>query len=505
MTTSDTQKPMKRISAIVMAAGLGKRMRSKTAKVLHPVAGRPMVWYMTSLARRMSDGHVVVVVGHQGEQVKAFLDQEKKALEPLDIVVQAKQLGTGHAVQQAKSVLMPKAKPVSELCLILNGDTPLLTQATVEQLIAQHQHTQAVVTILTTELDNPQGYGRVMRRPTGQVVRVVEEKDASSEEKSNQEVNVGTYVVQSAFLFKALDMLKPNNAQGEYYLTDIIGLAVAQGLRVGGMKTADSDECFGVNSREHLAFVEQVMRQRIRSRWLLAGVTMLDPNTTFIADSVEIGQDTVLYPGVTIEGTTKIGSETVVRSNSRLTNSVVGDGVVIEDSSILDGAVVEAGATIGPFARLRPGAVVRTKAKVGNFVELKNVELGEGSKANHLAYLGDATIGKHVNIGAGTITCNYDGFRKERTVIEDGVFIGSDSQLVAPVTIGEGAVIAAGSTVTKDVPPDALTLSRTEQVNREGWASRRRAWNANESTKAPKKGATKSQGLTSKGSKKKPR
>ncbi len=496
---------MKRISAIVMAAGLGKRMRSKTAKVLHPVAGRPMVWYMASLARRLCDGNVVVVVGHQGEQVKAFLDQEKKALDPLDIAVQAKQLGTGHAVQQAKSVLMPKGKPVAEWCLILNGDTPLLTQATVERLIAHHQHTQAAITILTTDLENPHGYGRIVRRANGQVVKVVEDKDASLEERANQEVNVGTYVVQSAFLFKALDALKPNNAQGEYYLTDIIGLAVAQGLRVGGMKTADSAECFGVNSREHLAFAEQVMRRRIRSHWLLAGVTMLDPKTTLIDDGVEIGQDTVLYPGVTIEGMTRIGTETVIRSHARLTNSVVGDGVVIEDSSILDSAVVEAGAAVGPFARLRPGAIVRRNAKVGNFVELKNVELGEGSKANHLAYLGDATIGKHVNIGAGTITCNYDGYHKEQTIIEDGVFIGSDSQLVAPVTIGEGAVVGAGTTVTQDVPPDALTLSRVEQVNREGWAARRRAWLADESAKIAKKGRAKSQRRSDKKKKKKSR
>ena len=494
---------MKRISAIVMAAGLGKRMRSKKAKVLHPVAGRPMVWYMASLARQVSDGSVVVVVGHQGEQVKAYLEQEKKALDPLDIAVQSKQLGTGHAVQQAKSVLMPKGKSAAELCLILNGDTPLLTKATVERLLAHHRDTQAVVTILTTELADPQGYGRVMRRAEGQVVKVVEDKDASPEEKTNQEINVGTYVVNTDFLFKALEKLKPNNAQGEYYLTDIIGMAVSQGLRVSGMKTTDSAECFGVNSREHLAFVEQVMRQRIRTQWLVAGVTMIDPNTTLIDDNVEIGQDTVLYPGVTIEGTSKIGCESVIRSHSRVTNSVIGDGVIIEDSSILDGAVVEQGATIGPFARLRPGAIVRTKAKVGNFVELKNVELGEGSKANHLTYLGDATIGKKVNIGAGTITCNYDGFKKERTVIEDGVFIGSDSSLVAPVTIGKGAVVGAGSTVTKDVPAEALALSRSEQVNREGWASRRRAMYANDLPKISKGGSGKVNGPKSAGLKKK--
>ncbi len=462
-----------------------------------------MVWYMASMARRVSDGNVVFVVGHQGEQVKAFLEQEKKTLGPFDAAVQTKQLGTGHAVKKAKVHLLPRGRPISELCLILNGDTPLLTQSTVEQLISQHRDTQATVTILTTELENPHGYGRVVRRANGQVIKIVEDNDVTVKEKANKEINVGTYVVNSLFLFKALDNLRPNNAQGEYYLTDIISLAVAEGLRVSAMKTADSSECFGINSREHLSFAEQVMRSRIRSRWLQAGVTMLDPKTTLIDDTVEIGQDTVLYPGVTIEGTTKIGSETVVRSHSRLTNSVVGNLVVIEDSSILDGALVEDQVTIGPFARLRPGATVRMRAKVGNFVELKNVELGEEAKANHLSYLGDAIIGKKVNIGAGTITCNYDGYKKDRTVIEDGVFIGSDSQLVAPVKIGEGAVIGAGSTVTKNVPADALTLSRVEQVNREGWAARRRTWNANEVVKDSPKGSSKAKSQSAKTPKKK--
>ena len=250
---------------------------------------------------------------------------------------------------------------------------------------------------------------------------------------------------------------------------------MTQGGRVTGMKTLENSECLGVNSREHLAAVERVMQQRIRTRWLEQGVTMLDPQTTFIEDRVTVGQDTVLYPGVTLEGQTEIGTDCVIRSSSRVTNSVVGNVVTIEDHSVIDGAMIEEGATVGPFARLRAGSIVRSKAQVGNFVELKNTELGAGSKANHLSYLGDTSVGQRVNIGAGTITCNYDGFRKEHTIIEDEAFIGSDTQLVAPVKVQKGAVVGAGSTITQDVPPDALALSRSQQSNREGWASRRRA------------------------------
>ena len=466
---------MKKVSAVVLAAGHGTRMRSKRAKVLHPVAGRPMLWYVVSVARQITDGHVVVVIGHQADHVQAFLEQSKSEFDPFDIVVQAKQMGTGHAVQQGQAVLMPNGQPVSRNCLIVNGDTPLLTRSTVERLLAQHDETNAVLTILTTDLPDPKGYGRVVRGATGELVKVVEDRDAGPTERAIHEVNAGIYVADSQFLFTALARIQPDNAQREYYLPDLIGLAVTQGGRVTGMKTLENSECLGVNSREHLAAVERVMQQRIRTRWLEQGVTMLDPQTTFIEDRVTVGQDTVLYPGVTLEGQTEIGTDCVIRSSSRVTNSVVGNVVTIEDHSVIDGAMIEEGATVGPFARLRAGSIVRSKAQVGNFVELKNTELGAGSKANHLSYLGDTSVGQRVNIGAGTITCNYDGFRKEHTIIEDEAFIGSDTQLVAPVKVQKGAVVGAGSTITQDVPPDALALSRSQQSNREGWASRRRA------------------------------
>ena len=477
---------MKKFSAIVIAAGRGQRMRSKTAKVLHPVAGRPLLWYMVSLAGRVADARVVVVIGYQADRVRAFLEQSKEELDPFEIVLQPDQLGTGHAVQQARATLMPNGKPASRHCLILNADTPLLGRATVQRLLARHEKVKATLTLLSTDLPDPRGYGRVVRGDNGHVVKVVEEPDATRAERAIHEVNVGTYVVDTSFLFKALARVHAQNAQGEYYLTDIVGLAVAEGRKVAGLKTSDSRECLGVNTREHLAVVESAMRHRIRARWLNAGVTMLDPRTTFIDDTVTIGPDTVLYPGVTLEGQTAIGADCVIRSHTRVTNSVVGKAVTIEDGSLVDSAVIEDQATVGPFAHLRPGSVLRKQSKVGNFVELKNAELGPGSKANHLTYLGDATVGKRVNIGAGTITCNYDGYRKERTMIEDEAFIGSDAQLIAPVRVGKGAVVAAGSTITQDVPADALALSRSPQVTREQWATKRRAYDSEQPSPAPK-------------------
>ncbi|HTK87591.1 MAG TPA: bifunctional UDP-N-acetylglucosamine diphosphorylase/glucosamine-1-phosphate N-acetyltransferase GlmU [Nitrospiraceae bacterium] len=503
---------MKNLGAIIMAAGLGKRMRSKLGKVLHPVAGRSMVLYAVELAERLTDEGVAVVVGHQGDQVKAVLDayaaggQKSKnfrgsrpvagrekgltahvknpASKASSILIaeQTQQLGTGHAVMQARSAILRVHGRGAGTYLILNGDTPLLTEATVRQLLNVHEEEKAAVTILTAILDDPAGYGRVIRARAHtpgeprQVLKIVEDRDAGVSESAVQEINVGTYVVNGAFLFQALDRLQPKNSQQEYYLTDVVKLAVEQGLGVSAMVVTDADEGLGVNSRRQLAMAERVIRERIRARWMEAGVTLHDPATAWIDADVHIGQDTILYPHVTLEAGTFIGHDCVIRSHTRLANSTVGNGVVIQDSCVITDAQLEDSVSVGPFAHLRPGSVLRRKAKVGNFVEMKKTELGEGAKASHLSYLGDARIGKDVNIGAGTITCNYDGYHKFETVIEDEVFIGSDTQLVAPVKVGRGSVIAAGTTITQDVPPNSLAISRTVQANRVGWASKRRAW-----------------------------
>ncbi|GIW54425.1 MAG: bifunctional protein GlmU [Nitrospiraceae bacterium] len=483
-----TETPVSGLSAIVMAAGVGKRMKSKLAKVLHTVAGRPMILYVVELAERLAGAGVAVVVGHQAGRVRALLESRltgDRTASRTAIVEQPEQLGTGHAVLQAKPVFSASPRERPAAFLILNGDTPLLTEATVRELLRVHETDKATVTILTAVLDDATGYGRIVRsNPVGdnrpglldcRVLKIVEDRDASPEEKRLREVNVGTYVVDGGFLFEALNTLHPHNAQREYYLTDIVSLAVERGLRVSTVTLSDPDEGLGVNTREQLARAERAMRRQIRERWLDAGVTMRDPATTWIDAGVVIGPDTVLHPNVTLEGSTVIGEDCVIRSNVRLTDCVLGNRVEILEHCVLREARLEDDTTLGPFVHLRPGTVVRRKAKVGNFVEMKNTDLGEGSKANHLSYLGDTTVGKGVNIGAGTITCNYDGVRKYRTVIEDDVFVGSDTQLIAPVTVGRGAVVAAGTTVTQDVPADALAIARVPQVNREGWAARRRA------------------------------
>jgi bifunctional UDP-N-acetylglucosamine pyrophosphorylase/glucosamine-1-phosphate N-acetyltransferase len=377
---------------------------------------------------------------------------------------------------QSRSAFAVGKRGAPSSYLILNGDMPLLREATVRKLLRVHEAERATVTILTAILEDASGYGRVVRaRGEGGVSRIVEDCDASAEEQAVREINVGTYVVDGEFLFSTLEKLDPHNAQGEYYLTDIIHLAEHSGRRVAAVVLDNPDEGLGVNTRRQLAEAEQVVRKRIRDRWLEAGVTMIDPASTWIDATVTIGKDTVLYPNVILEGTTVIGEDCVLRSNTRLTNCIVGNGVEILDHCLLADSQIEDGAHLGPFVHLRPGVVVRKKAKVGNFVEMKKTDLGEGSKANHLSYLGDAKIGKGVNIGAGTITCNYDGVRKFQTVIGDGVFLGSDTKLIAPVTVGAGALIAAGTTVTEDVPADALAIARVPQVNRAGWAARRRA------------------------------
>ena len=455
-------------------------MQSKQVKVLHPVAGQAMVLYSVGLGLRVAGDRVAVVVGHQADQVRQVIDRATAGVSDgssVAIVEQRVQLGTGHAVLQSRPAFAVGKRGAPSNYLILNGDTPLLQDKTVRELLRVHQAERATVTILTAVLEDASGYGRVVRAHSAErvVSRIVEDRDATAEERAIREINVGTYVVDGEFLFSALEKLDPSNAQGEYYLTDIIRLAAEQGRPVAAVVLGDPDEGLGVNTRRQLATAEQVVRQQIRERWLDAGVTMIDPASTWIDATVTIGKDTVLYPNVTLEGTTVIGEDAVLRSYTRLTNCTVGHRVEILDHCVFADSHIEDDAHLGPFVHLRPGVVVRKKAKVGNFVEMKKTDLGEGSKANHLSYLGDAKIGKGVNIGAGTITCNYDGVHKFQTVIGDGVFLGSDTQLIAPVTVGAGAIIAAGTTVTQDVPADALVIARVPQVNRAGWAARRRA------------------------------
>ncbi len=505
------------LGVVVMAAGRGTRMRSEQAKVLHQIVGRPMIRYALDVARAVAGHSVAVVVGHQAAQVRAVLESTlagQSGGAAVHIVEQVQQLGTGHAVLQSRSVFAPGKANAPKAYLILNGDTPLLQESTVRELLRTHRASGAAVTLLTAILDNPGGYGRVVRRTakgasgtvhaSADVVKIVEDRDASPEERTIREINVGTYVVDGPFLFAALDKVQPHNAQGEYYLTDIVDMAVTQGHRVAALPLTNPDEGLGVNTRQQLAEAEQVVRRQIRFRWLEAGVTMVDPASTWIDADIVIGADTVLHPNVTLEGKTVIGEGCEIRSFTRLTNCVLGPRVTILDHCVCTDSQIDEQATLGPFVHLRPGVRVRKKAKVGNFVEMKKTDLGEGAKANHLSYLGDAMIGKGVNIGAGTITCNYDGVHKYQTVVGDHVFLGSDTQLIAPVTIGAGAVIAAGTTVTQDVPSDALAIARVAQVNRAGWAARRRALLANEKQALPKP-STARKAITKSSSKKKRR
>jgi bifunctional UDP-N-acetylglucosamine pyrophosphorylase/glucosamine-1-phosphate N-acetyltransferase len=456
--------PNARLAVVVMAAGQGKRMKSALPKVLHPVGGRPMVEYALRAAEALAPSRVVVVVGHGGEAVADFIGG--RAL----IARQDPPRGTGDAVRCALARIPEFAGTV----VVLSGDTPLVRPETVQRLVTRHRESGATVTLATMRLDEPAGYGRVLTSGGGRVTGVVEERDATAEQRAIRDVNGGVYAVDGAFLRGALDALKPDNAQGEYYLPDVIGPAVQRGLAVRA-EPVDPEEVLGVNTRAELARVEAVMRERIRRRWMAEGVTLLDPARIWIDDAVAIGPDTVIAPGAWLEGETAVGSSCRIGPSSHIIDSRLGDRVTVKDGCVVEEAVLEDGASIGPFAHLRPGTVLRRDARVGNFVELKKADLGVGSKANHLSYLGDTVIGSGVNIGAGTITCNYDGVKKSKTVIEDDVFIGSDSQLVAPVTVGRGAFVAAGTTVTQDVPPNALVIGRVRQLVKKAWAAKQRA------------------------------
>jgi bifunctional UDP-N-acetylglucosamine pyrophosphorylase/glucosamine-1-phosphate N-acetyltransferase len=451
-------------TVVILAAGLGTRMKSGIAKALHPVAGMPLVRHVLKAAADLDPEKTILVLGHQADKVR-----NEAGSNGVEIVLQAEQLGTGHAVMQAREAFSGASGPVVILC----ADTPLLTGQTLRAALELHRKSRAAVTLITAELADPFGYGRVVRNRGG-VMRVVEEKDATAAQKKIKEVNAGIYCFDRQFLLASLDLLGKDNAQGEYYLPDTIELAKKKKRAVAALVCGDPDEVMGVNSRYDLSRAEEVMRRRINRRWMAEGVTMFDPESTFVDIEASLGRDVVIYPNVRIEGKTKIGDGCMIYPGSRIIDSTIANAVLVKDCSVIEESSIAAGASIGPFSHLRPGSVIGADARIGNFVEIKKSTIGAGSKANHLSYIGDATVGRDVNIGAGVITCNYDGYEKHRTVIEDGVFVGSDAQLVAPVTIGKGALVAAGTTITRDVPADALAISRVPQDIREGFASRRR-------------------------------
>lgn len=455
---------MKKVMAIVLAAGQGKRMKSKLYKVLHPVGGKPMVGHVLDTVKEAASERTVVVVGHGSEMVKSYLG------ETAEFVLQEQQLGTGHAVQQAEKLLGSEDGETIVIC----GDTPLVQASTLRAMLELHENSGAAATIMSALFENPAGYGRIIRGKDGTVQRIVEHKDCTPEEAKVQEINTGTYCFDNRKLFAALSKVTNQNAQGEYYLTDVIGLLKEAGEIVQGYCTEDTAEAIGVNDRVALAEAERFMRERINRKHLLNGVTLIDPASTYIEASVQIGSDTVIYPGTVIRGTTVIGEDCVIGPSADLTNTVVHNGASIKYSVSVD-AVIGEGSSVGPYANLRPGSKLGRDCKVGDFVELKNATLDDGSKVSHLSYVGDAKVGKDVNIGCGAITVNYDGFNKAVTEIGDGAFIGSNVNLIAPVKIGNGAYVVAGSTVTQDVPEGDLAIARERQVNKPGYADKIRA------------------------------
>jgi bifunctional UDP-N-acetylglucosamine pyrophosphorylase/glucosamine-1-phosphate N-acetyltransferase len=456
---------MPELHVVVLAAGKGTRMKSRVPKVLHRIAGYSLIQHVLHAIEPLRPATVVAVVGHGAADVRQVLAKQPGLL----FAVQEPQLGTGHALLQAEPLLADRAGTL----VLLSGDVPLLRPRTLTRLIEHHHERRAAATVLTAMPADPSGYGRVVR--TGGVISsIVEDRDASGAEREIREINTGIYAFDLAPLFPALRGIGAANAQREYYLPDLVRIYRSRGLAVETLVADDPAEIAGVNSRKELADVEATVRRSRNDDLMAAGVTIVDPATTWVGPEVTIGPDTILHPGVYLEGRTRIGEGTEIHSGVRIVDSEIGARVTINNFCVISQARIADGARIGPFAHLRPESEIGADAHVGNFVELKKTRMGRGSKANHLAYLGDATIGERVNVGAGTITCNYDGVAKHPTVIEDGAFIGSDTQLIAPVRVGRGAYVAAGSSITEDVPPDSLAIARGKQVNKVGWAARKK-------------------------------
>ncbi len=452
------------LHVVVLAAGKGTRMKSALPKVLHQAAGLPLIEWVLRLARSLDPASITVVLGHGADPVRA-------AVEAPDVrcVIQEPQLGTGHALLQAR----PALEGATGRVLLLSGDVPLLTAASVARVLEVQHARQAAVVVATAEVPDPTGYGRMIRDSGGALLRIVEHRDATPAEREVREINSGVYVFELAPLFAALARLGSSNAQGEYYLPDLVDINRRDGRVVEAVKLDDADEIRGINTRAELADVGRVLQGRINAAHMAAGVTLVDPATAYIGPDVRIGQDTVLHPFVILDGATSIGAGCELHAGTRISSSTLGDGVTVLNHSVVDASSVDQGARLGPFARIRPGSAVGPDVHIGNFVEIKQSQLGKGAKIGHLTYIGDATVGAGVNVGAGTITCNYDGRKKHRTVIGVGAFVGSHSTLVAPVRVGDGAYVAAGSAITQDVPDGALGIARGRQTNKTGWVAAR--------------------------------
>ena len=447
--------------AIILAAGKGTRMKSDLPKVLHKVAGISMLEHVFRSVNAIDPEKTVTVVGHKAELVEQVLAGQT------DFVRQTEQLGTGHAVMMAEPVL----ENLTGQTLVIAGDTPLITGESLKNLIDFHINHKNVATILTAEADNPFGYGRIVRNQHDEVLKIVEQKDASDFEQQIKEINTGTYVFDNARLFEALKNINTNNAQGEYYITDVIGIFRENGEKVGAYTLKDFDESLGVNDRVALATAESVMRRRINQQHMVNGVSFVNPHATYIDVDVEIAPEVQVEANVTLKGQTKIGAETILTNGTYIVDSVIGERTVITNSMIEESSVAD-GVTVGPYAHIRPGSSLAKDVHVGNFVEVKGSSIGENTKAGHLTYIGNSEVGANVNFGAGTITVNYDGQKKYKTIIGDNVFVGSNSTIIAPVELGDNSLVGAGSTITKDVPADAIALGRGRPINKEDYATR---------------------------------
>ena len=447
--------------AIILAAGKGTRMKSKYPKVVHKVCGKEMVNHIIDVSKKSGVKDVVAILGHESDVVKNILPEDTM------IAMQTEQLGTGHAVKMAKEYINDE-----DTIVILCGDTPLIKEETLKRLFDYHIENEYTATVLTTKVDNPTGYGRVIRDENGDLLKIVEQKDGNAEELAVNEINSGIYCFKGQMLRESLDLLDNNNAQGEYYLTDTIKILRDKGFKVGAFNGSTIEELMGVNSRVELAKAEALMRKRINEQHLVNGVTIIDTATTYIEADVKIGSDTIIYPGVMLHGNTKIGNECIIGMNSSITNSTIGNNTEVKNSTIIDSNVGD-NTTVGPYAYLRPKSNIGNNVKIGDFVEVKNATIEDNSKASHLSYIGDAHVGKDVNIGCGVVFVNYDGKNKFKSEVKDGAFIGSNSNLVAPVVVEEKGYVATGSTITDNVPEGALAIARERQVVKEGWVEKK--------------------------------